>query len=154
MANVITKKRTTTVQATKVSKVLSIDEFLSSLTYQDAEAQESASVGTFEEIYSADFKARLQRFSKRFKEDGVTPRNSSVMLTNIETGRITWLTCSIALTPFVRSGVITLEHIMLLPVFRGTNGGNYVGLPTQDSVAVSEIESQELPTVLSYEELG
>ena len=140
--------------ATLEKKVLSIEEFLNSLTYQDAEAQSSASVGTFQEIYSGSFKARLQRLSKNFKEDGKTPKNSSVMLTNILTGKITWLTCSNALTPFVRSGVITMEHIMLLPVFRGNNGGNYVGLPAQDSREITEIEAKELPTVLDYNELA
>ncbi len=150
MSNVTTKKRAN-AQVTKVKKVLSIDEFLNSLTYSDPETQGSASVGTFEEIYSDLFKARLQRFSKNKREDG-SYKNSSVMLTNIETGKITWLTCSRTLTEFVRSGVITLEHIMLLPVFRGDNGGNYVGLPAQDSVEVSEIEAKELPNLLSPED--
>ena len=152
MSNVTTR-RARNAQVPTVKKVLSIDEFLDSLTYSDPESQGNASVGTFEEIYSDLFKARLQRYSKNKREDG-SHKNSSIMLTNIETGKITWLTCSRTLTEFVRSGVITLEHIMLLPVFRGDNGGNYVGLPAQDSVEVSEIEAKELPTVLSLEELG
>lgn len=139
--------------ATLEKKVLSIEEFLNSLTYQDPKSQTSASVGTFQEIYGANFKARLQKISKNKREDG-TLKNSSVMLTNIETGKITWITCSNDLTPYVRKGLIELEHIMLLPVFRGDNGGNYVGLPAQNSKPVNEIEAKELPTVLDYTELA
>ena len=139
--------------ATLEKKVLSIEEFLNSLTYQDPQSQTSASVGTFQEIYGANFRARLQKVSKNKREDG-TLKNSSVMLTNIETGKITWVTCSNVLTPYVRKGIIELEHIMLLPVFRGDNGGNYIGMPSQDSQNVNEIEAKELPLVLDYNELA
>ena len=115
---------------------LSIDQYLDTLVYTDNESANSASVGTFKEIFS-NFTARIN-VSKNFREDG-TLKSCSVMLTNKTTGQVTWVTCSDALSPYVRNGNIDLTHIAGFPVFRGDNGGNYVGFPAPPTMDVAKI---------------
>ena len=122
---------------------LSINQYLKTLVYTDAQSQESASVGTVQEVFNA-FTARIN-VSKKLREDG-TLKACTIMMTNKKTGKVTWLTCSKALSPFVRSGEITLDHIAGFPVFRSeTNDGNYVGFPASatPTVDVAEIEIVE-----------
>lgn len=129
---------------------LSIDQFLDTLVYTDAQSASSASVGTFQQIFS-NFTARIN-VSKNYREDG-SLKNCSVMLTNKTTGQVSWVTCSDALSPFVRSGTIELAHIAGFPVFRGDNGGNYVGMPAPQNEDVATLVAREYKAApISFEE--
>lgn len=115
---------------------LTIDQYLDTLVYTDAQSANSASVGTFQQIFS-NFTARIN-VSKNYREDG-SLKNCSVMLTHKSTGKVTWVTCSDALSPFVRNGSIELAHIAGFPVFKGANGGNYVGMPAPPTEDVANL---------------
>ena len=115
---------------------LTTAEFLDTLVYTDAQSTNSASVGTFQEIFN-NFTARIN-VSKNYREDG-SLKSCSVMLTNKTTGKVSWVTCSDALSPFVRNGSIELAHIAGFPVFRGDNGGNYVGFPAPPNEDVANL---------------
>lgn len=129
---------------------LTIDQYLDTLVYSDAQSANSASVGKFQEIFS-NFTARIN-VSKNYREDG-SLKNCSVMLTNKSTGQVTWVTCSDALSPFVRNGSIELAHIAGFPVFRGDNGGNYVGLPAPVNQDVASLVVREFKAAaISLEE--
>ena len=111
-------------------------EFLSSLVYRDSEAQSNASVGTFQELFK-DFEALPIKHSK------TGAAHSTIMLRNVTTNRVTNVICSLALTNLFRANLITMNEIVGFPIFQGTNGGVFVGLPAQGWTAIATITKKD-----------
>ena len=130
---------------------MSVEQFLNSLQYSTSDKSNTAPVGTFQEVFS-DYNARMH-YTKKLKDDG-TLKNVSIMLTHKtalgDNGQplTTFIVCSNNLSPLCRQHNLQLEHIMSLPVFRGDNGGSYVGIQGKPMEDVAKIKA----TVIDLED--
>ena len=114
-------------------------QLLAGIDWTDAKENQSASVGTFQELFS-DFNAILVRKSKN------GAKLATVLLQDPTTGKTKPVCCSERLTALVRANeAITIEHIMNLPVFKHKeHSGIYVGLKGQNFKKVEEIQAIDL----------
>ena len=132
MSNVITENQ------------MSVEQFLNSLQYSTSDKNSTPPVGTFQEVFK-DYNGRMH-YTKKLKDDG-TLKNVSVMLTHKtkvdDKGQplTTFIVCSNNLSPLVRAHNLQLEHIMSLPVFRGDNGGSYVGIQAKPMEDVAKVKA-------------
>jgi hypothetical protein len=102
------------------------------IQWRTSETTGKVSIGTFKELFSA-YEALLLRKSKTGAE------RATILMTNPEDRTKTFnVICSLDITPRVRSGEITLEHIAQFPVFHGEKGF-FVGIPNEGWVAVKKI---------------
>tara|TARA_R110000868_G_scaffold146644_1_gene367547 strand:+ start:74 stop:502 length:429 start_codon:yes stop_codon:yes gene_type:complete len=139
MSNVITENQ------------MSVEQFLNSLQYSTSDKSNTPPVGTFQELFK-DFNGRMH-YTKKLKDDG-TLKNVSVMLTHktqldAKGQPLTvFIVCSNNLSPLVREHNLQLEHIMSLPVFRGDNGGTYVGVVAKPMEDVAKVKA----TAIDFED--
>lgn len=132
MSNVITENQ------------MSVEQFLNSLQYATSDKSNNPPIGTFQEVFK-DFNGRMH-YTKKLKDDG-TLKNVSVMLIHKtalnDKGQplTTFIVCSNNLSPLVRKHNLQLEHIMSLPVFRGDNGGSYVGIQAKPMEDVAKVKA-------------
>lgn len=132
MSNVITENQ------------MSVEQFLNSLQYSTSDKSNNPPIGAFQDVFK-DFNGRMH-YTKKLKDDG-TLKNVSVMLTHKtkldDKGQpvTTFIVCSNNLSPLVRKHNLQLEHIMSLPVFRGDNGGSYVGIQAKPMEDVAKVKA-------------
>jgi hypothetical protein len=124
---------------------MSVEQFLNSLQFSTNDKNNTPPIGTFQEVFQ-DWNARMHYTTKK-KEDG-TLKNVSVMITHKtalnDNGQplTTFIVCSNNLSPLCREHNLQLEHIVSLPVFRGDNGGSYVGIQAKPMKAVDKIKAE------------
>ena len=139
MSNVITENQ------------MSVEQFLNSLQYSTSDKSNTPPVGTFQELFK-DYNGRMH-YTKKLKDDG-TLKNVSVMLTHKTkvdaNGQplTTFIVCSNNLSPLVREHNLQLEHIMSLPVFRGNNGGSYIGVVAKPMKDIAKVK----PDAIDFED--
>ena len=138
--------------ATITENQMSVEQFLNSLQFSTSDVVSNPPIGTFQELFQ-DFNARMH-YSKKLKDDGITLKNVSVMLTHkTKVGAdgkplTTFIVCSNNLSPLVRKHNLQLEHIVSLPVFRGENGGSYIGIQGKPMEDVAKVKA----TVIDLED--
>ena len=139
MSNVITENQ------------MSVEQFLNSLQYVTSDKSNNPPIGTFQEVFK-DYNGRMH-YTKKLKEDG-TLKNVSVMLTHkTKLGAdgkplTTFIVCSNNLSPLCRKHNLQLEHITSLPIFRGDNGGSYIGIEAKPMQDVEKLK----PTSINLED--
>ena len=123
---------------------MSVEQFLNSLQYSTTETNSNPPIGTFQELFK-DFNGRMH-YTKKLREDK-TLKNVSVMLTHkTKVGAdgkplTVFIVCSNNLSPLVREHNLGLEHIMSLPVYRGDNGGTYVGMLAKPMEDIAKVKA-------------
>ena len=106
------------------------------IQWRTSENTGKASIGTFKDLFG-QFEALLLRKSKTGAE------RATILMTDPADRTKTFnVICSIEITPRVRSGEITLEHIAQFPVFHGEKGF-FVGIPSEGWVAVKKIVAKQ-----------
>jgi hypothetical protein len=130
--------------ATITENQMSVEQFLNSLQYATSDKSNTPPIGTFQEVFK-DWNARMHYTTKK-KDDG-TLKNVSVMITHKtalnDNGQplTSFIVCSNNLSPLVRENNLKLEHIVSLPVFRGDNGGSYVGIQAKPMEDVAKVKA-------------
>ena len=121
-------------------------ELLAGIDWMDAKENNSASVGTFQEIFG-DFECFLNRFSKQ------NAKLATVLVKNPTTGKVKAVCCSEKLTALVRANnAVKIEHIMNLPVFKHKeHSGIYVGLKGAEFKKVDEINAIDLEPSATFD---
>lgn len=130
--------------ATITENQMSVEQFLNSLQYATSDTSNTPPIGTFQDVFK-DWNARMHYTTKK-KDDG-TLKNVSVMITHKtalnDKGQplTSFIVCSNNLSPLVRENNLKLEHIVSLPVFRGDNGGSYVGIQAKPMEDVAKVKA-------------
>jgi hypothetical protein len=112
---------------------MTLAELKSKIVWKDQESDRGQSVGKTGDVFT-NCNVLILRQSKNGAE------RATVLFEDKATKRITNITCSLALTSYVRSGEITEGHIKALPLFHSDEKGFFVGLGSQfiDFDAVKE----------------
>jgi len=126
---------------------MTTEQILQNIQWRESELSQSASIGTFKETFS-QFNALLLRKSK------TNAARASVLMTDPANPKKTFtVVCSLAMTPLVREGVITLQEIAGFPVFHGDKGF-FIGIPNEGWVPVSKITTKEFkPQAVSHADI-
>jgi len=117
------------------------------IQWRTSETTGKASIGNFKELFGA-YEALLLRKSKNGAE------RATILMTDPADRTKTFnVICSLDITPRVRSGEITMEHIVNFPVFHGEKGF-FVGIPNEGWVAVKKIVAKAyVAKPINYEKL-
>ena len=112
---------------------MTLAELKSKIVWKDQEADRGQSVGKTGDVFT-NCNVLILRTSK----NGAA--RATVLFEDKTTKKITNITCSLALTSYVRSGEIMEGHIKALPLFHSDEKGFFVGLGNQfiDFDAVQE----------------
>ena len=107
------------------------------IQWRTSENTGKEALGLFKDLFGA-YEALLLRKSKTGAE-----RATVLMTDPVDRTKTFTVVCALDMTPRVRSGEITLEHIAQFPVFHGKNGGFFVGIPHEGWVAVKKIVAKQ-----------
>lgn len=124
---------------------MNVQEILQQIAWKD-EKQSGNSLGNLNEVFP---NAEILMVPK----SKTNAERATVMIK--QNGKVYNLTCSLAMTPLVRSGKLTKEHIVGFPIiFNEKQNSLYIGLPSAGWVEVSSITVAEYkPQAVSLEEL-
>jgi hypothetical protein len=122
------------------------NDILSQIAWREEKEQTGSSIGTLQTAFS-DCELLLVKTSKK------NALRATVMIK--KDGKVTNAICSEAMTPLVRQGRITLEHIVNFPlVYNKDKNSIFIGFPSQGWVEAKSITAKEFKaTAVNLEDL-
>lgn len=124
---------------------MTTQELLSTMTFTDATANDTQSVGTFKEVFTG-----FDILPVKHSKNGAA--RSTIMIR--KDNKVATVVCSPAVTELFRANIINMEHILGFPILRGNNGGTYVTLPSLGWTAVKDMKVVDfVPAPVKHEDL-
>lgn len=122
------------------------EQILQSIVWRDDNPQTGNGLGTLKEVFPTA-EILLVKNSK------TGAKRATIMVK--KDGKVTNLICSEALTPLVRDGRITAEHLAGFPIiFNDKQNSLYIGFPSTGWTEVRTITVKEfVPEAISLEEM-
>ena len=126
---------------------MNVQEILNGIVWKDAKEQSGNSLGTLKEVFPTEEILIV----KRSKTNAL---RATVMLKKGD--KITNLICSEDLTPLVRAGRVTEEHLAGFPIIHNEKQNSlYIGFPSKGWIEVKSIKVAEyVPVAVSHDEIA
>jgi len=126
---------------------MNVQEILNGILWKDATAPSGNRMGNLKDVFP-DAKVLIVRKSRN------NAKRASIMVE--QNGKVTNVICSEDLTPLVRDGRVTEEHLAGFPIiYNDKQNSLYIGFPSQGWIEVKSIKVAEYkPTVVSAQDVA
>ncbi len=126
---------------------MNVQEILNGILWKEETAQTGNNLGTLKEVFP-NAEILIVKNSKN------NAQRATVMVK--QNGKISNLICSLPMTPLVRDGRITKEHLAGFPImYNEKQNSLYIVFPSQGWVEIKDIKVAEYkPTVVSAQDVA